>query len=200
MSRIGDALKSAFRKNAPETVNDEPVAATPKSDLPTFNDTLASQTIGSEYNPELAKLAAYNCLANMVANNRFHDDPSKVIAKHPEESRIKGMHRLQVEDAFVDYGHGREVPVTDEEIRVYREIQGAMNGVALDNKGTDLLNVLSKGGKNIVAKVIDEFKKGQHSFVEFNSYYDAPLAKDFIHNIIKKEIASYIEKEKQSQR
>ena len=152
---------------------------------------------------ELAEKAAYNCLAEMVARQLFDD------RTHLGESMEKGMHRLQVEDHYMGYGHGKQVPVSDAIIRVYREIQRVMHetpdfssgyGIVkkaelqqlLESKNLNLQDVLSKSGKDISAKILADFQAEGQSMSNFNSDYDELVARAKMKNAIMKAFQEYI--------
>lgn len=152
---------------------------------------------------ELAEKAAYNCLADMVAKQKFDDET------HLGESMQKGMHRLQVEDHYMGYGHGKQVPVSDAIIRVYREIQRVMHETTdfspgygtvkntelqqlLESKNLKLQDVLSKSGKSISARISQDFTTKGGSMQDFNSYDDEPLARQTMRNSIMRVFTDYI--------
>ena len=210
MSWIGDQIRKALAWIGID-VQDKPLLEAGKGKMPDLGEkraafyadiqnTEVSEQMRAIQEAELAEKAAYNCLADMVANKQFDD------RTHLGESMEKGMHRLQVEDHYIGYGHGKQVPVPDGIIRVFREIQRVMDetqdsytgyGIEqlqqlLANKNLNLQDVLRKSGKDISAKILADFQAEGQSMSDFNSDYDEPLARAKMKNAIMKAFQEYI--------
>lgn len=210
MSKIGDMWKTLLSKlglsKQPALMQGEEIPD--GADKNEFSTRVKNIQISPEQQQmqekETAKKAAYNCLAEMVVNQEFDDKTFLNMSMN------KGMHRLQVEKRYVDYGHGEEVPVSDSIIRVYREIQRTMYektkfiagyGLAHDaeleqlisGKNLNLGDILMEGGEKISTKVLSDFQNQGHSITEFNSYSDEGLAKTTMKNAIVKAFNDYIQ-------
>ena len=213
MSWIGDQIRKALAWIGID-VQDKPLLEAGKGKMPDLGEkraafyadiqkTEVSEQMRAIQEAELAEKAAYNCLAEMVARQLFDD------RTHLGESMEKGMHRLQVEDHYMGYGHGKQVPVSDSIIRVYREIQRVMHetpdfssgyGIVkkaelqqlLESKNLNLQDVLSKSGKDISAKILADFQAEGQSMSNFNSDYDELVARAKMKNAIMKAFQEYI--------
>ena len=143
---------------------------------------------------ELSEKAAYNCLAQMVSKSKFNNQ------EHRGESMEKTMYRLQAEDFYKDYGHGNEIPVSDNTLRIFVEIQrnyNQLNAICSENK-MDLLQVLMKDGKRISMEIENAFTQNKGSFIGFNSDYDEQVNSQIMSNAIKKTLQNYVEEQQKS--
>lgn len=163
----------------------------------------------AEQNSKLAKTAAYNCLANMVANLQFDDK------KFFGDSLQKSQFRLQLEESYKNYGHGSEVSesmVPENHIKVAREIQRSLSertkfvdgyGLMQDTDFTnflgknkiDLENILAKNNGAFLEQISNRFMSTGHSFIDFNTMDTRVSAIDSMHQSIMQTFEAHVQEQ-----
>lgn len=214
MSRIGDFFRRLFRKEPLRL--EEGKDRNFESESNGFKDRIREITTLSpeeraQRDAERKELAAFNCLAKMVATGKFDDQTFL------GESEEKGMYRLQAEAEYKNYGHGADIPVNDNILRVFREIQRlAVDGVdryqdgfgmvrddrlekMLQENNMQLETILRNGGKKISEKIDMLFRASGRGYIDFNSDYERPYAMQAIQEAIVKEFSEYIREIQQDQ-
>lgn len=147
---------------------------------------------------ELAQKAAYRCLAEKAVGIR---KPFNRM-DHLGESMYKNRYRLQAEEDYRDFGHGADIPVSDEIIQVFKiisdNIQQLKNGgesklSSIFNEKINLNTIeemLINNGEQVSNKTIEAFKsndaakKGYVSFNSFNLDSEERMATDVMNNCI----------------